>query len=477
MTRHVAIDIGTSGGKMFLGAVNGGELLVREVHRFESGQFADVDVGSWNIDFLVDEIVSGLATVENDFGHIDSIGIDTTAGVFGFLKSGELLGNPIHRRGSIPDHVSPEEAFFETGHQRLPGAYYSLYRENPELVDRADKLLLLPGLLAYRLGGEPCGELTYAISAGMGNARTRTWAVDLMESFGLPVNLLPEMVPIGSRIGTVDSSLSQDLESSPEIVVVPGHDTSCAVAAIPFEGESRTFISTGSWFIPGLEVDEPIVNQGAFEIPAENVGGVEGTARFVRNIPGFSLLEHCRVAWREAGGTYEYDELLGAVAETPAFGPLIDTGDELFIEGHEEGGIEDRIETFCQETGQEPPRGEGAVARCLLESLAAESAVIIDQLLTVAESDADRLHVVGGGVRNAPLCEMIASASGLPIEGGPIEATAIGNVLVQLQSYDEIDSICEGRQLVREATEFERYEPREPDRWTDTLSRMRALII
>lgn len=476
MTRHVAIDIGTSGGKMFLGAVNEGELLVREVHRFESGQFADGDVGSWNIDFLVNEIVSGLATVEDDFGHIDSIGIDTTAGVFGFLKGGELLGDPIHRRGSIPDHVSPEEAFFNTGHQRLPGAYYSLYRENPELVDRADTMLLLPGLLAYRLGGEPSGELTYAISAGMGNARTRTWAVDLLESFGLPVNLLPEMVPIGSRIGTVDSSLSQDLESSPEIVVVPGHDTSCAVAAIPFEGESRTFISTGSWFIPGLEVDEPVVNQKAFEIPAENVGGVEGTARFVRNIPGFSLLEHCRVAWREAGRTYEYDELLGAVAETPAFGPLIDTGDELFIEGHEEGGIEDRIETFCQETGQEAPRGEGAVARCLLESLAAESAVIIDQLLTVAESDADRLHLVGGGVRNATLCEMIASASDLPIEGGPIEATAIGNVLVQLQSYDKIDSISEGRRLVREATEFERYEPREPDRWGDSLSQMRALI-
>ncbi len=476
MTRHVAIDIGTSGGKMFLGAINGGELFVQEAHRFESGQFEDGNVGTWNIDFLVDEIVSGLATVENDFGQIDSIGIDTTAGVFGFLKSGELIGDPIHRRGSIPDHVSLEEAFFETGHQRLPGAYYALYRENPELVDRADTLLLLPGILGYRLGGEPCGELTYAISAGMGNARTRTWAVDLLESFGLPVNLLPKMVPIGSRIGTVDSSLSKDLESSPEIVVVPGHDTSCAVAGIPFEAESRTFISTGSWFIPGIEVDDPVVNQEAFEVPAENMGGVEGTARFVRNIPGFSLLEHCRVAWREAGGTYEYGELLEAVAETPAFGPLIDTGDELFIEGHEEGEIEDRIEKFCQTTGQEPPRGEGAVARCLLESLAAESAVIIDQLLTVAESDADRLHLVGGAVRNGPLCEMIASASNLPIEGGPIEATAIGNVLVQLQSYDEIDSISEGRQLVREATEFERYEPREPDQWADTLFRMRELI-
>lgn len=476
MTRHVAIDIGTSGGKMFLGSVDRGGLSVREVHRFDSGQFADGNVGIWNVDFLIDEIVSGIAAVEGEFGRIDSIGIDTTAGVFGLLEDGELLGDPIHRRGSVPDHVSPREAFFRTGHQRLPGAYYSLYQEDPELVDRADTLLFLPGLLAYRLGGEPCGELTYAISAGMGNTRTRSWAVDLLESFGLPVDILPEMAPIGTRIGTVDASLSGDFENSPEIVVVPGHDTSCAVAATPFEDGSRTFLSTGSWFIPGIEVNEPVVTQGAFDIPAENVGGVEGTARFVRNIPGFSLLEHCRVAWREAGGTYEYDELLGAVAETPAFGPLIDTGDNLFIEGHEDGGIEERIEAFCRDTGQEVPKGEGAVARCLFESLAAESAVIIDQLFKAAETDADRLHVVGGGIRNTPLCEMIASATGLPIEGGPIEATAIGNVLVQLRSYDEIDSIDEGRELVRDATQFERFEPRESDQWEDSLSRMRALI-
>lgn len=475
MSRHVAIDIGTSGGKVVLGSTNDDALDIQDVYRFDDGWTIEDGDRVWDVEFLIDEIVTGLARAEDEVGRIDSVGIDATAGVFGFVKDGELMGDPIHRRGAVPDHISREDAFFDTGHGRLPDTYYSLYRDRPALIESADALLLFPQLVAYELGGEPCGELTYAISAGLGNTRTRSWAVEVVEAFGLPIDPLPALAPVGSTIGTVDAAVSNRLESTPEIVVVPGHDTSSAVAAIPFE-DGRGFLATGSWFIPGLELDEPVISREAFDIPAENMGGIDGTARFVRNVPGFSLFEHCRTTWRETGGIHDYDHLLDAAAEAPAFGSLVDVGDPRFVEGHAEGDVVERIEAYCRETGQDVPQDEGAITRCLFESLAAESAVIFDQLLAAADTEIEQLHVVGGGVRNPLLCGMLASATGLPIQGGPVEATAIGNLLIQLQSFGEIGSIAEGRELVRERVAFERYEPRESDGWDEARCRMRTLL-
>lgn len=476
---HVAIDVGSSSAAVVLGTVGPDGLAVREVHRFDSGLLDDDDRRVWRLDHLLGEIATGLDRAAARAGPIDSVGVDATAGGFGFLADGRPLGDPAREGTAVPDGVSARDAFFETGHRRLPSAYYYTRRERPDLVDRADTLLLVPQLVAHRLGADPAGELTYAVSAGLGNTRTRSWATGLLESFGLRTDLLPPMAPLGSDLGRVaprpDTGLDLELDGDPRLRVVAGHDTSSAVAAIPFGEGERAFLATGSWFIPGFERDAPVVDDAAFAANAENLGGVDGTTRFVRNLPGFSLLERFRRRWRSSGGRHEYDELLAAAREAEPFRTLVATTDGRLRPPHD-GGVRAGLAAYCEATDQPVPGDEGAVTRCLLESLAVESAVVLDRLGDVAGASPDGLRLVGGGVRNPLLCRFVADATGLPVRAGPAEATAVGNVLVQARGSGSLESVEAGRALVRRHCEFDRYDPETPEAWTDARARMCALL-
>jgi rhamnulokinase len=474
-TTHVAVDVGSSSAAVVVGTVGSDRLDVREIHRFDSGLLDDPDRRVWKLDHLIGEIATGLERAATG-RRLDSVGVDATAGGFGFLADGEPLRDPVREGSAVPGDVSAREAFFETGHRRLPSSYYYTYREQPDLVERADTLLLLPELIAHRLGAEPAGELTYAVSAGLGNIRTGTWATGLLEAFGLPTDLLAPMAPSGADLGGVDprpgTGVDLDFDSDPRLRAVAGHDTSSAVAAIPFGEGDRAFLATGSWFIPGFEREAPVVTDAALDASAENLGGVADTVRFVRNLPGFSLLERFRRQWEETGGVFEYDALLEAARGAEPLRTLVATTDGRLRNA---GDLREALADYCATTGQPVPRGEGAVTRCLLESLAAESAVVLDRLGAVVDASPDELRLVGGGARNPLLCRFVAGATGLPVVAGPVEATAVGNVLVQAGGAGSIDSIEAGRERVRRSFDFDRYEPG-PEEWTDARERVAALL-
>lgn len=479
MTNHVAVDVGSSSGAVFLGTVASDALRVEEVHRFDSGLLSDGEARVWDLDHLLGEIGAGLERAAERAGRLDSVGIDATAGGFGFVADGAPIRDPAREGSAVPEGISERELFFETGHRRLPSAYYYLARERPQVIERADALLLLPQLLAHQLGAGPHGELTYAVSAGLGNTLAGSWSTGVLDAFDLPTDVLPPMRSLGSDVGALaprpSADLSLDLDGDPRIRVVAGHDTSSAVAAVPFADASKAFLATGSWFIPGFERAEAVVTDSAFEASAENLGGVDGTVRFVRNLPGFSLLERFRERWRERGRLYAYDRLREAARAAPARRTLVATTDGRLRRAHAAGGVGDALCEYCEATDQPVPEGEGEITRCLLESLAVESAVVLARLGAVAGEDPDRLHLVGGGARNPLLCRFVADATGLPVRAGPAEATAVGNLLVQAAGAGTLD-VAAGRNLLADQLPADRYEPRDPGAWDDARERMAALL-
>jgi rhamnulokinase len=410
------------------------------------------------------------------------VGIDATALDFGLLGDGELLRNPYFYRDpslwtteeEVAKLCSERRAFHLTGYNLTRGPMHYQAKAAPELFERADTLVPLPQLLSYELGADPMTELSYAMTLQMFDVQSLSWADELIEAIGFPREVLEDPVPAGTVAGTVDTD-GTDLEEGPDVVLPPSHDTAAAVGSLPLSEANNAFLCTGSWFIPGLELPEPLVTDEVFEIGGSNEVGVEGTVRFLRNLPGFSLLELCREQWEAEGKTYEYEPLLAGAADVGTETPLIDVRDGLFVDAQFEGDVEERIHTYRDRTGQTPPIDEFEVTNCILVSLAAGTAVVLDQLIDVADETVDRIHLGGGGVRNDLFCQMFASAIDRPVHAGPTEATALGNLLVQMRSADEIGDIAAGRAIVREEFDVDVYEPRNRDAWAEVRERLRGL--
>lgn len=484
MSIHVAIDVGSSSGKIYYGWCDGETLHFEGAHRFDEITTRQNNRLVWNIDHILSEISTGLQTVESEAGSIDSLAIDTTAGDFGFVRDDKLITDPyffyddsLHSmEDELLKSISRREIFEQTGHPGIPNSLYYQYYSNTEMNESTDSLVMIPQLLSSELGADLASEETYAMTLRILDARTRDWAEDLIEILDLSMDILPDLAAPGRKIGSIDPPYADKLDSDPDILLAPSHDTASAMAALPLVDGTRAFLSTGSWIIPGLELKEPIITDKAFEIGAANELSVGGKIRFLQNIPGFALLEDCRETWSDKGKLYAYEDLLAAVDETEPHGPLIDPLDDRFFDALGEGGVINKIREYCDATGQQIPTGEGEITRCLLESLATRSAIAIEDLGVVAEGHARRLHVVGGGVRNKIFCQMMASALGHPVEAGPVEATAIGNVISQMVAAGEIASYERGRRLVEMNVDLDRYEPRNWEAWDETVTRMRQLI-
>ncbi|WP_165872036.1 rhamnulokinase [Natrarchaeobius halalkaliphilus] len=476
MSVRVAVDIGSSSGKVYYGTVDEG-VEIEEAHRFETNMKTEDGRLVWDIEYLTQEIRAGLEAVVADGESIDSLAIDTTACDFGLLEDGELLANPYcyldqslySKDEELLETVARRDIFSSTGHNGLPSSYYYQYQTHPELFERADTLVALPQLLSYELGAKPTCETSFGVTFRMMDIRTREWATELLSELDLPIDVLPTPVEAGTNVGTVDPSLSESISDDVDILLAPSHDTAAAMAAIPFTPESPGFLCTGSWFIPGLELEEPVINDAAFDVPSSNELSVDGRIRYLRNLPGFSLLEHCRDTWREEGGRHAYDELIEHARDSESFRSIVDTADPLFFEAQSTGNVIEAIRTYCTETEQPIPESEGEVTRCLLESLAIRTAITLEQLMAASETYTDRLHLVGGGVENELFCQMVASATGFRVEAGPVEATAIGNLLSQMNAADEIASYSEGREIIDERIEFAYYEPRRTGEWDRAL--------
>ncbi|EJN57544.1 rhamnulokinase [Halogranum rubrum] len=481
---HVAIDIGASGGTVYLGTVTSSSFEFEEVHRFDNGPVERNGRYVWDLNALRNRMVSGIEAAADREPSIDTVGIDTWGLDFGLLSDGEVLRDPLSYRD--PDVTETRKSLFETVDERrvfeatgitnwnTPNTLWQLHtlaRHEPALFDQADSLLMMPQLLTTLLGGRPCGETTVASTTQMVDPSERDWATDLLDDLSLPVDVLPTLDEPGRRLGPLASDVAESLSSTPELVAPASHDTASAVAGLPL-AEDAAFLSTGSWFILGCERREPVRTDAAFEHAVSNELGADGTVRLLKNVNGFFLLEECRKSWREAGASTDYEALLSAAREATPRAALVDPdADEFSIDEP----MPEQIRSYCRDTDQTVPEEPGEVVRCLLDSLVTKTALALDELTTVVDEPLSRVNLGGGGVRNELFCELLADATGRPVVAGPVEATAVGNLLTQAVAVDTLPDVATGRQLVEEEFELATYEPATTDGWDREKNRLAEL--
>jgi rhamnulokinase len=483
----LAFDLGAESGRAVLGRYDGSRLRLTEVHRFANGPVRARDGLHWDVRRLFEEIKRGLALCRQQYGRPASIGIDTWGVDFALLdRQGDLLGEPFHYRDSRTEGVM-EEAFkrvprheiFEcTGIQFLPfNTLYQLFSmvlAGSPVLALAHRFLTIPDLFNYWLSGRALCEFTNATTTQFYDPQAGAWATSLLDRLGIPTHFLPEVIPPGTVLGDLLPSVSDEtgLEGVP--VVAPAcHDTGSAVAAVPASGADYAYISSGTWSLVGVEVPEPVITPESLANDFTSEGGVCGTFRFLKNVQALWLLQECRRAWTEQGHSPSYDELARMAEAAPPFVALVDPDDRSFLSPPD---MPAAIEAFCTRTHQPLPQDRGAVARCVLESLALRYRWVIERIEEMRGRRVNAIHVIGGGSRNRVLCQFTADATGRPVLAGPVEATAVGNIIVQMMALGHVSSLEEGRAVVRRSFEVTTYEPGERAPWDEAYARVLGIL-
>ncbi|GGJ04936.1 carbohydrate kinase [Alicyclobacillus cellulosilyticus] len=487
MKHVVAVDVGASSGKAFLVSYDGSRMTVQEVHRFPNEPVSVFGRLYWDIYRIFGEIRSGLlragAQVKEQGGELTSAGIDTWAVDFGLLDvRGYLLDLPRHYRDARTQAVFPRVVdalggayiFARTGIQLMPiNTIYQLVaarEENPALLEAADRLLLIPDLLDYFLTGEVAAEFTNATTTQLLHPGTRDWDEELLQAAGIPRRLLPPVAPPGQVIGppAADPELRADGMCSRVLVVrVASHDTASAVVAVPVAAEPYAFISSGTWSLLGTTVAAPVLSMRAQRFNFTNEGGV-GNYRLLKNIMGLWLLQETQRTFAQAGLPHALAELLARAESAPPFAALFDPDDPRLLFP---GDIPARIRDLCRAAGEPPPDDPGAMVRAILESLALKYRLVLAQLEQILGQRVAALHIVGGGSQNRLLCQWTADATGRPVYAGPVEASAVGNALVQLAALGEVRGSAEMRELVRRSFPVAVYWPTSTAAWDAAYER------
>jgi rhamnulokinase len=487
---YLGVDLGAESGRVMAGLWDGKKMQLEVMHRFANGGVAIADSLRWNTVGLWNEIQTGLAVAGKKFGKsVVSVGVDTWGVDFALLsKSGEVLGLPYHyrdarTRGIMPKvfaRVPREEIFAATGLQFMElntlFQLFALQKNSPELLALAETLLFTPDFFNFCLSGARVCEFTIATTSQCVNPKKRAWADELLQKLGLPTKIFPDIVPPGTRIGQVRASLGERTGLGPIAVVAPAaHDTGSAVAAVPTKNTGKpnwAYLSSGTWSLLGVEVQDALLSPRVLELNLTNEGGIDGTYRLLKNIMGLWLVQQSRRAFAEKGREYSYEQLAQMASEAPAFRSLVNPDDDRFLNPPD---MPKAIQDFCRETGQPVPETEGQIVRCVFESLAVAYASVLAGLEELTGTKIEVVHIVGGGSRNKVLNPFAASACGRPVVTGPIEATVLGNLLVQARSHGELHSLGEIRSAVRESSEVIQYEPENVAAWQDARGRFAEL--
>ncbi len=469
--RVVAVDLGATSGRVMVGTVSTagpGLLELAEVHRFPNGPVRAGGTLHWDILGIHREVLAGLRAAAAG-GPVDAVGIDSWAVDYGLLdSSGALVGNPVSHRDPRTDGVRervvktvPEaELYATTGLQQLP--FNTLYQlvSAPDLLGRAETMLLVPDLLAYWLTGAVGAERTNASTTQLYDVRSRAWATGLASRVGVPPRILPPLREPGSTIGTLlpDVAAEVGLPGTTPVVAVGSHDTASAVVGVPFEDRTRAaYISSGTWSLVGVELDEPVLTEAAREADFTNEGGVDATIRFLRNVSGLWVLSETLRTWASSGRGADLAALLDEAAGLRGLASVVDLEAPQFLPP---GDMPARVAAACEESGQPVPATPAAVARCILDSLALGYRRVVREVAALSGIAPEVVHVVGGGSQNGLLCRLTASACGLPVLAGPVEAAALGNVLVQARALGaDLPDLASMRALVRATHDLVRYEP------------------
>ncbi|MDW7655628.1 MAG: rhamnulokinase family protein [Bacillota bacterium] len=481
----LAFDFGASSGRAMLGRFDGDRIDLEEIHRFPNDPVQVGDTLYWDVLRLFHEIKQGLIKSKT-CGQIDSIGIDTWGVDFGLLdKDGRILENPVHyrdtRTAGIMDEVFREiprsELYQRTGTQFMHfNTLYQLYAlklKRPELLQRADCLLLMPDLFLYLLTGRRQAEFTIASTGQMVNPWTGDWDRALIERLGLPMNLLCPIVHPGRMTDTLSQQICEELGIDPiPTVAVTSHDTASAVVAVPAVQDDFVYISSGTWSLMGIESPKPLIDDQTYGFNFTNEGGFNRTTRFLKNIMGLWLIQESRRQWIREGATVSYADLEREALDCEPFRCLIDPDEESL--GFP-GDMPQRIRSLCRETGQPVPEKRGEVVRCIYESLALKYRVTKDQIETVTGKRFPALHVVGGGTKDGLLSQFTANATGSRVIAGPIEATALGNMAVQLLAQGALKDLPDARRVIANSFDLKHYQPADQAVWAQALTQYRGI--
>lgn len=466
-----AVDIGASSGRVMLGRVSPESgVSLETIHRFANG-VVELDGGlRWDFDALFAEVLKGLtaaaAVARGNGERIVSIGIDTWAVDYGLVDdAGNLTAQPYSYRDErsratverVHAAISPEKLYATTGLQYLQ--FNTLYQLACEPTLEGRQALLIPDLIAFLLTGERRTEATNASTTGLFDAVAGEWATQFLDALGLPKDIFPPLIQPGETVGTLLPGILEKtgLPADTRVVAVGSHDTASAVAAVPAEQKDFAYISSGTWSLVGVELDSPVLSEASRKANFTNERGVDGTIRYLRNVGGLWLLSECQRAWAAQGFSQSLASLLDAAAALPAGGPRINADDPAFTAPD---NMPDRIRAAVRNTGAVLADRPAAVVRCIMDSLAAGYARTLADAERLAGRSVDVVHIVGGGSQNRLLCQLTADATGKPVVAGPVEATALGNVLVQARAAGVVEGgLPELRALVAAGTNLERYEP------------------
>ncbi|PCN46438.1 rhamnulokinase [Curtobacterium sp. 'Ferrero'] len=466
-----AVDLGATSGRVIVGHVAADAVRLEPVGRFPNGPVAlhedDREVLHWDVVELYRQVITGLRTAFGRHRALASIGIDTWAVDYGLLRGGRLLGLPAHYRderhergaAAVRGRMPAHELYARNGLQHLPFTTVHQFAADPTLP-LAERALLVPDLLGYWLTGVEAAERTNASTTGLLNASTRTWDPALRAAAGLPSGLLPTLRDPGDRLGPLLPTVADAVGGQAPVTLVGSHDTASAVVAVPATTSDFAYISSGTWSLVGVELDGPVLSDAARRANCTNEGGVDGRVRFLKNVSGLWLLSESVRTWERDGDAVDLEALLASAAAVTTPVPVFDVADDVFTAP---GDVPARIAAWCTERGLAAPASRAQVVRSILESLAVAYAETLRTIAEVSGKDIRVVHVVGGGSQNRLLCQLTADRTGLPVLAGPVEATALGNVLVQARALGIAGlrgaSLEALRDLVARTVEPVRYTP------------------
>lgn len=481
MTKRVlAFDFGASSGRAIIGCFDGEKITLEEVHRFSNDPVSVGGTVYWDVLRLFHEIKQGIIKARMA-GGFDSIGIDTWGVDFGLIDAeGKLMENPIHYRDARTAGLV-DEAFKTLPREKIYGItgiqfmelntlfqLISLKKYRPWMLERADKMLFMPDLFAYMLTGKMCAEYSIASTSQIIDLETGSWSKELLDAFGIKEDIFAPLVKPGTVLGMLTDEICEECGVEPvPVISVCGHDTQSAITSVPCEDGKFAFLSSGTWSLFGTELEKPIVNETSLNINITNEGGFDDTVGFLKNIIGLWLIQESRRQWQRQGEDYSYADLEKLALAAEPFKCFIDPDAPEFVP---HGNIPKRVQEFCEKTGQYVPQTVGEIMRCIYESLAMKYKLTFEKLCECTERDYPVIHVIGGGTKDTLLCQLTANSCNRTVKAGPIEATVMGNVAVQLMSAEAVADIREARKIVANSSELKVYEPNEVDKWEEAYA-------
>jgi rhamnulokinase len=488
---YLAVDLGAESGRVISGLFDGRQIRLEELHRFPNGPVSVGDTLRWDVLRLWSEIQTGLGKAAAKFGNaIVSVGVDTWGVDYVLLtKTGEMLGQPYCYRDARTSgqmdatfrRVPRSEIFAETGLQFMEinslFQLLSFQQTNPALLAQADKFLMMPDLFHWLLCGSQVVEFTNATTSQCLHPTSRTWAYDLLRKLELPTQMFPQVVDPGTKLGRLRESVAQRTNLPRLDVVTPAtHDTGAAVAAIPTEHTGRAnwaYISSGTWSLMGLELPHAVLTPRALERNVTNEGGIDGTYRLLKNIMGLWLVQECRRSFERAGQPLDYAAMTQLAMAAAPFRSLVDPDDRSFLAPAD---MPAALREWCVQTSQPAPENAGALIRTCLESLALKYRMVLGWLEELSGERVEVIHIVGGGTQNTLLNQFTANATGRPVVTGPVEATALGNVLIQARTSGDVGTLADIRSVVRASSQMQRYEPQDQAAWDAAYARFVELL-